>query len=221
MDYGRLAVIPTHNRPEQLEACIELIGPQVEAIVVIDNASDPPAWTKFIRNHPTWVIRDMEQPPNLSRLWNVGLKAAKTLAESFGHERWYTAILNDDALPPPGWMDAVCQGMEDTGAVAGCSHPFGGQQQFLGPTVPASVGTRLTGWAFVLRQPGLDLDEQFRWWCGEDDLSMRARQAGGIVYTEGFPVPNTGANTSTGGVLAEQAARDMQSFVDKWSMRPW
>ena len=87
---------------------------------------------------------------------------------------------------------------------------------------PCAIETRLTGWAFVLRgEAGLRLDERFRWWCGEDDVSMRARRAGGLVHVGGYPVPNTGANSSTVGVLAEQAAKDMQTFVDKWGVRPW
>lgn len=217
MDYGKLAVIPTHNRPEQLDACVALIDRQVHHTFVIDNASDEPIWYPC----PITVIRDEEQPPNLSRLWNVGLSAASVKAQEWGLERWYTAVLNDDALPPAGWMDAVCQAMEDTGAVAGCSHPFGGPQEFLGADVGPGVGTRLTGWAFVLRQPGLNLDEQFRWWYGDDDLSTRARLSGGIVYVEGFPVPNTLANSSTNGVRAEQAAVDGQLFAAKWGRRAW
>lgn len=218
MDYGKFAVIPTHNRPEQLWACVNLVAPQVDEIIVIDNASAPPMTSGDDRVN---LFYDPEQPPNLSRLWNLGLGMAATFAKDDGLDEWYVAILNDDALPPSGWMNNVVQAMQRTGAVAGCSHPFGGQEQLLGAGVGPSVGTRLTGWAFVLRQPGLALDEQFGWWAGDDDLSMRARQGGGLVYAAGFPVPNTLANSSTNGVLAEQAARDMQAFVDKWGQRPW
>jgi hypothetical protein len=215
---GRYAVIPTHDRLQHVWACADLISDQVDEVIIIDNASDPP-----VPEHPEWNIYcDSEQPPNLSRLWNMGLKEAANLAESDGLETWYVAILNDDALPPPGWMDAVVAAMEETGAVAGCSHPnLYGERTFLGPEAHPGIWTRLTGWAFVLKQPMFLADEQFRWWCGDDDLSMRARAGGGLVYAEGFSVPNTLANTSTNGVLAEQANQDVEAFINKWGMHPF
>jgi hypothetical protein len=86
-----------------------------------------------------------------------------------------------------------------------------------------SVLTRLAGWAFILRGEweGARLDEQFRWWCGDDDISLRARQGGGLVHVGGLHVPNEHADQSTTGVLAGQTALDMQAFVDKHGRRPW
>jgi len=170
------------------------------------------------------VVDDQEQPPNLSRLWNIGIDIAHNYFYMRGE--WDVAVLNDDAIPPPGWFDAVSHAMRSTTALAGCSHPFNalplGQVQIHGPDAGFSVATRLAGWAFMLRgESGLRADERLRWWAADDLLSHQARQDGGLVHVGGFPVPNTGADSSTTGVLAEQAARDMQMFVEIVGCRPW
>jgi hypothetical protein len=231
----RIAVCATHNRPAELARLIEAIAPQCEHIVIIDNASDPPVpkipideWPvgRGGTEHSCWikVVHDGEQPPNLSRLWNVGLDIAAQLHRNT--PKYDVAVLNDDAVPPPGWWDAVSGAMRREDCAAGSSDPF---DQYTGEVTvvhrgdaPMSVATRLAGWAFILRgELGLRLDERLRWWYGEDELSLRAREQGGVVHVGGFPVPNTGANTSTVGVLAEQAGRDRRTFVDITGRQPW
>jgi hypothetical protein len=219
-------VVVTHNRPAELELCLRAIIPQVDRVVVIDNASRPPA--AIPDDLPAdfadkvAVGFDPEQPPNLSRLWNVGLDG---IAQGRCRDAatWDVAILNDDAIVPNGWMAAVSTEMRRLGAAAGCSV---GERtpttQLHGPSAAPSVATRLTGWAFVLRgEAGLRVDERLRWWCGDDDLSVKARAAGGIVHVPRYPVPNLHADQTTRGVLAEQAARDMAMFVEIWGQRPW
>jgi len=222
----RIAVIATHDRPVELDRAVAALAPQCSLVIVIDNASDPPAMP-MVPGAVIHMVRDDEQPPNLSRLWNLGLNEAARIAETWDlvdeSGAYDVAIVNDDAIPPPGWFEAVSTTMRKNGAAAGSSHPFDHPGVTLHrEDAPCAIETRLTGWAFVLRgEAGLRLDERFRWWCGEDDVSMRARRAGGLVHVGGYPVPNTGANSSTVGVLAEQAAKDMQTFVDKWGVRPW
>lgn len=235
-DIRRVAVVATHNRPAELARLIAAVAPQCDHIVIVDNASDPPVPRYEIADWPAgrsgepmscWVkvVHDDEQPPNLSRLWNVGIDIAYRL-----HRRtseFDVAVLNDDAIPPPGWWDAVSGAMRRLGAAAGCADPFrdtlpAGAAVVYGADAPMSVTTRLAGWAFILRgELGLRADERLRWWCGDDLLSLQARERGGLVHVSGFPVPNTGANSSTTGVLAEQAGRDMQTFVDICGRRPW
>lgn len=226
---ARLAVIATHNRPAELARAIEALAPQCHLIIVIDNASDPPA-NPMVSGSIIHMVRDGEQPPNLSRLWNLGLSEAERIAEKWDlldeSGAYDVAIVNDDAIVPPGWFDAVAGAMRKAGAAAGSSEPFDehppGYIFVHGPGPAPGVHNRLTGWAFVLRgEAGLRFDERFRWWCGDDDMSMQVRRAGGLVHVGGYQVPNTGANSSTVGVLAEQAAKDMQTFVDKWGVRPW
>lgn len=229
MEIPRVAVCATHNRPAELARLLDAIAPQCDAVVVVDNASDPPVrvlplFGERMRVH---VIRDEEQPPNLSRLWNVGLDAARDYVRGgdyIGHD---VAVLNDDAVPPPGWWDAVSGAMRLHGADAACSDPFDtlspGAVRVWHADAPMSVTTRLAGWAMMLRGewPGARFDERLRWWFSDDLLSLHARQAGGLVHVGGYPVLNTGANSSTRGALAEQAGRDRRTFVDITRRQPW
>lgn len=232
----RAAIIATHNRPTELRRCVELIAPQVDLVVVVDNASEP-AVTEESVGGPSphlLVTREEEQPPNLSRLWNVGLDCVRWwLPDRPGvrwngqDPRWNVAVLNDDAVPPPGWFDAVEAAMEATGAPAGCNDPFDrmgvGQCALHGPDAPPGVLNRLAGWAMVLRGEwaGARFDEDMRWNFSDDDISYRARLAGGLVYVGGFQVQNEFADQSTRGVLAEQAGRDRAVFVAKHGRQPW
>lgn len=225
----RIAVVPTHDRPEELARAIAALAPQCHLIIVIDNASTPPA-NPLVPGSILHFVRDPEQPPNLSRLWNVGLDEAARLAVAWdlldGSGTYDVAIVNDDAIPPPGWFDAVSTAMRERGAAAGSSAPFDdGTRRDAVLHVddqPPGVHNRLTGWAFVLRgEHGARFDERLRWWAQDDLMSLHARQSGGLVHVCGVPVVNTKANTSTVGALAEQAAKDMQTFVDITGVRPW
>lgn len=221
---GRYAVIPTRNRPAELARCVEAISPQVDAVVIVDNGSDPPACPPIVDGRGHLLIHDPEQPPNLSKLWNEGLNVAHAHAYDAGLHGWDVAVLNDDAEPPPGWFETVAAAMREHGCAAGSSDAHG---TLTAPLIYREARTdnafhRLCGWAFVLRgESELRADERLRWWYGDDDLDWRARQAGGTVVIPGFPVPNTRANSTTVGALAEQAGKDRATFVEKWSESPW
>jgi hypothetical protein len=219
---ARFAVVVTHNRPAELELCLRAIVPQVDRVVVIDNASRPPAAIPDDLAAKTVLGVDLEQPPNLSRMWNVGLDGiSRNVCRDVA--AWDVAVLNDDAIVPPGWMATVGGEVRRLGAAAGCSVGDRSAVTLLhGATAAPSVATRLTGWAFLLvGEAGLRADERLRWWAGDDDLSAKARLAGGVVHVPGLPVPNLHADQTTRGVLAEQAGRDMATFVDIWGRRPW
>jgi hypothetical protein len=77
-------------------------------------------------------------------------------------------------------------------------------------------------WAFVVRgELGLRADEKMRWWWGDTDFEWQAIQAGGVLMLPGYTALNTLANSTTHGVLAEQAGRDGETFALKWGGRPW
>jgi glycosyltransferase involved in cell wall biosynthesis len=222
-EIGRYAVIVTHNRHELLRRCVDHMIHQVDFILIIDNASNPPVDEWEYPGRAKVVFRAL-QPPNLSLFWNEGLRYVKELAGARQHIAWDVAILNDDAAPPPGWFITVSDAMRKHGCHAGCSSGTGSVEhvQVHGPEAIPSVSTRLTGWAFILRgESDLRADCTMQWWCGDDDLSMQARKMGGLVTVGGLPVPNDLADTTTVGVLAEQSAKDVQRFVDKWGLRPW
>ncbi|MFI6096215.1 glycosyltransferase family 2 protein [Lentzea sp. NPDC051213] len=212
------AVIPTHDRPAELRQTIATLGLPPHRVLVIDNASSPP-----VAEVPAVIVRDEEQPPNLSRLWNIGLDWAR---EQAAGEPYAVALLNDDLVLPPGFMAAMVAAMERTGAVIAYPDQFGLGEDWhntvQGPIVPRQ--NRLSGYAFVLNgQAALRADERFRWWYGDDDLEWRAQALGGTVLVGGVTVEHLRPNASTTGnpVLHEQSKVDEQAFIAKWGRPAW
>jgi hypothetical protein len=212
----RYAIIPTHNRPARLLALVAALGPQCDGIIVLDNASEPPVDELKLKaaasNCHVKVIRDPEQPPHLSRFWNVMLDR---IAEDVDGP-YDVAILNDDAAVPAGWYDACSNGLRahDTAVIAHTT-----------PTRPALLaelgndpGNRMTPHAFVIRgEVGLRADEAMRWWWFDTSMDWEARLAGGVLSVAGPRVANSLANSTTVGPLAEQAEKDRATFEAKWS----
>lgn len=221
--------MPTHNRPNELAQLIRQSSQQCDGVVIVDNASTPSVVARDLYEAADWelnitVIRDAEQPPNLSRLWNIGLDAVKITMDLIGEDLWDVAIFNDDAVLPADWWDEVARHLRDSPAAAACrpmnSHVLGGPVLKTEPD--NDIVKRLCGWAFMMRgEFGLRADESFRWWWGDTDLDWQARRIGGVIMVPGEQVKNTHANMSTVGELAEQADRDRQTFIDKWGWAPW
>lgn len=218
----RYAVIATHNRPQRLLALVASLGRQCDHIVILDNASDPPVDFPRLRDAAgrahVEVLRDPEQPPHLSRFWNVMFEWITDMEGSreSGWGNWDVAVLNDDAIVPAGWYEA-------------CSTALRGHESAIiahtTPTRPELLtelhndpGNRMTPHAFVIRgEAGLRADESMRWWWFDTDLDWRARLAGGVLAVRGPRVVNSLANSTTRGALAEQAEKDRTTFEAKWS----
>lgn len=224
---NRFAVVLTHNRPELLRDCVAAIGPQVDVTIVIDNASNPAVDHTTLPSsydHPVIVIAVPDQPPNLARLWNIGIDAAANCRYG-AEDPWHIAFLCDDATVPDGWFDAVTYAMTTTGAAAGCSNPWGNSHPPQLKTDPdGDIMGRMPGWAWVLNpESGVRADESMRWWWLDTDIDWQAREHGGMVMIGGFPVANRLPNDFTVHVpgLGEQASRDGETFTAKWGRRPW
>ena len=231
---NRFAVIATHNRHDLLRETVAAIGPQVQMVIVVDNASDPPVHAgEHFERHRSWataVLQVLEQPPNLARNWNVGIDAAMKIysaaCEPEGHP--LIAVLNDDAAPPPGWFDAVSQAMLRTGAVVGCSNPWGTLHPPRVKTEPdRNLTERMPGWAWILDPVSpVRPDETLRWWWNDTDVDWQARLAGGMVMVGGYAVPNAQPNfwTVNRADCAAQAREDGPTFAAKWAAYggcPW
>jgi hypothetical protein len=216
---GRYAIIPTRNRPTELAALVTELHAQNVHPVIVDNGSDPPASPPAACT----VIVDYEQPPNLARLWNVGLDHVAALAAEAGQTVWDVAVLNDDAEVSSGWFTACATAMRAGPAVVACSGPHGPVSAPILKTAPdRDVMTRMCPHAFVTRgEAGLRADESMRWWFFDTDLDHRARLSGGVLIIPGYPTVNRCANSSTVGVLAEQAGRDRETFAAKHGAAPW
>jgi glycosyltransferase involved in cell wall biosynthesis len=222
----RYAVIPTHNRPDHLTELVSQLGTSCDDVVIVDNASDPPVdlqrlLVESLARSTIHIIRDEEQPPNLARFWNIAF--AWIEARECESESWDVAVLNDDAKLPTGWYDYVAKALRSYDVVAASADAYGHVKTPLVRHRPDNdLITRMCPWAFVFRgETRPRADENLRWWWQDTDLEWRFRLAGGTVMMPGYVVKNVGANSSTHGELAEQAARDRRAFAAKWGHNPW
>lgn len=223
---ARFAVVLTHNRPDLLAKCVAAIGPQVDLTIVIDNASDPPVDLADIADEGwrTILLHVPDQPPNLARLWNVGLDTATTLRAG-APGPWHVAFLCDDAIVGAGWFTAVADTIRTHGAAAGSTHAISRVASPLVKTAPDSdIYNRMCGWAFVVSaEKGWRANESMHWWWLDTDADFSARVSGGMVIAPGPVVVNERPNDFTYSVpgLAEQAGRDREAFAAKWGSAPW
>jgi hypothetical protein len=216
-DRPRVAMITTHNRPELLQQCVEAIKPQVDSVLVLDNASLPPADLPDVD-----ILYIPDQPPHLARFWNTGFEIIEQTLQT---RDWYAAVLCDDAIAPEGWVEAVIVGMQETGAAIGCSNPWGLPHDPVLKTQPDhDIRGRMIGWAFVLDgSRDVRPDETMRWWYFDTDLDFQARANGGFVMVGGFPVPNIhpGQYTNEREELGAQTSKDREAFASKYGWVPW
>jgi hypothetical protein len=225
------AVVPTRHRdydPDGLVECLRAIGEQVTGTVVVDNNDekiDALPWT----GSPVFLVHHVEQPPNLSRLYNIGMAAATTFAvegsvlTSPAEDRaWNLALLNDDVLVPPGWVQMLSDALRETKAAAAYIDRAG-RSRYAAPqftqTPAAGFGDTMTCWACLVRgEWGIRWDEDLRWWYGDNLLDLQCRlEEGGVVVVPGdVPVhkhPSKATVEST--ALSEQAWKDEQTFKEK------
>lgn len=222
MNRGRGTLVLAHNRQELLDQTIAAIRPQVDTVMVIDNASDP----KLIVPEGVGSMYVPDQPPVLSRFWNMGLDFMANWYTSQGRGRDYdVAVLCDDAIAPPGWFSAVTQGMRETGATVGCSNPWGISHPPVLKTEPdRDIAGRMPGWAWIMDgTSSLRSDERLHWWYQDTKLDWDARRLNGMVMIGGYAVSNEqiGHFTNIKPELGEQAGRDGEMFVEIEGWRPW
>ena len=221
------AIILTHNRPELLSRCIAAIAPQVDTVLIIDNASDPPVRGNVaIREawRPGVFLLDIpDQPPNLSRLWNTGFDWVADIAGTDTVRD--VAVLCDDAIVPDGWFRLVADGMRQHGAAAASTHGITPCAFPILKTAPDSdIINRMPGWAWMVAgEKGLRADERLLWWYGDTQLDWSARVAGGTVILPGPVVPNERPNDFTVNIpeLGAQAGRDREMFQEINGWVPW
>lgn len=227
MRYPRYAVIPSNGR-ECLWDCLDAIRPQVDMVFVVYTGR---LITESERDRILrygYTLYEGPENPNISRWWNQGLDAVHDLtdqsiqvADKVWHQKYDVAILNDDAIVPEGWFDVVSGTMRTMRVAAACSGGSGMPVLHTQNQAPP-LGTRMQGFAFILAgELGLRADEQFVWYCGDDDLGRRAAIAGGMVMIADFHVNHLYPNGQVNDELAAAIPGDMQRYVDKWGDRPW
>jgi glycosyltransferase involved in cell wall biosynthesis len=219
----RFAVILTHNRPALLAECVETVWPQVDRVIVVDNASDPPTpsdgWPANVR-----VVHDPLQPPNLAYLWNRALDSIQgTVQASQPGGAWDVALLCDDVLMPPDWFARVSDALrEHPTAAAASTHSYTPIDQPYLLQQLSNGADRMCPWCFMLPgERGLRANEDLHWWWTDTHVDMLARQSGGTLIVPGDVAVNqrVGEFTNTKPELAEQAGRDGDTFQSIWGFR--
>lgn len=225
MKIPRYAIVPTRNRHDHLVSLLKSLEGQVDLVYVIDNASDEPLSSLWLRVQVpgvrTIVRHDDTQPPHLYKMWNDALKTIYATAKIMKEALFDVAIFNDDTELPDGWYDYVSQGLRQTGAAIACSSGASGIP-YVKTHRDGNILTRMTPWAFVMRgELEMLADETMHWWWGDTDLDWQACERGGVLHLPGYLTRNVLANSTTHGALAEQAGRDGETFALKWGGRPW
>jgi hypothetical protein len=215
----RAAVIITHNRHELLRQTVHAIAPQVDEVLIMDNASDPPVDKDGLEPiEAGWGLSCTyvsTQPPNLAELWLEGILQAEELGSR------YVAFLCDDSPPPPGWYNAIVFAMKETEAAVGCS---GGARQMIKYAPDHDIFGRMPGWAFILDiTTPVRPDPSMHWWWLDTSLDFDARASGGMVKIAGYDVHNIHPNEYTGSRpwAAERIGLDTIAFEAKHGPRPW
>jgi hypothetical protein len=110
-------VIPTYDNAKLLRECLDAVRAltypreQLEAIVV-DNASEDGTADLLKKHYPNITHIRLERNTGFAPACNLG--AARGSGE-------YVAFLNDDALPEPGWIEALLSGLRAGGEATVCA----------------------------------------------------------------------------------------------------
>lgn len=219
------AVIPSGNRLEELTNLVKVLHEDDVKVIIVNTGYDVEELNGRglgSPENPTMIIQDFREPKNISRWWNLGLRCAEYQNFYLTHderEEFTVAVLNDDLMVEPGFVQALANGIMHYDVAASFPDVYGmhRDQVFNHPS-----HWRMSGYAFALRGSlRLRADENMQWWYGDNDLEWQALRAGGVVTVGGLGIRHLYPNSTTVGELAEQAARDRQTFEAKWGSSPW
>lgn len=216
------AVIPSGNRIEELRALVSVLVEDGVHVIIIDTGYPESMTTGYVWGDDVMFIRDDEQPKNISRWWNHGLRWAKewnaVLTQQSGTE-YVVAVLNDDIVIKNGFVHELANGIFRHDVVLSYPDVFGLQfdHDFHQPHV-----WRMSGYAFALRGTAeIYADESLVWWGGDNDIEWQAFQKGGTAVIASATCGHLYPSQSTVGPLAEQAGRDRETFRAKWGVYAW
>ncbi|OGS12642.1 MAG: hypothetical protein A2234_08895 [Elusimicrobia bacterium RIFOXYA2_FULL_58_8] len=233
-------VIPVHNAPEDLKACLaslEATAAGIYELILVDNASGPETRHYIASVRAAVKIRNSSNL-GFSKAVNQGLKAA-------GGD--YIALVNSDVV----FFEGGLQGLKaclDADTRAGACGPLtnrtvGVQRVVLAPEVEKDAASlrffaqamrmhsakesfevhRLVGFCLMLRRAAYEsvglLDERFGTGCFEDlDYSLRLRQAGWTlkVPKDVFVWHRHHASFNGPEHFHACAVKNRGVFVDKW-----
>jgi glycosyltransferase involved in cell wall biosynthesis len=220
----RYAIIPTANRPQVARQCIDAIAPQVDVVYVVDNGDNEPLLNHLDDDdYPSVYVIQYDkqgQVPNLCLFWNIALDLIKMDAKRMEVQRWDVAILNDDAIVPEGWFDAVSSAMRENNCAAASS--CGGAMAIHREPGPVPIMTRMYGPAFIVAgEKGLRGDERLKWYYTDDYMDWESRKLGGMVIIPGYTVNHLHPNAQVTGEIQVQISNDATLFKEIYGVMPW
>ena len=214
------AVIPSCCRGEPLGKLVSQLQDEGVSVVVIDTGYDPPL-------EPlggVTVIRDVEQPKNISRWWNTGISYVSKLFHDTS-TRHAIAILNDDVVLQPNTVRVLAEEMWAVGSTIAYPDQHGKGHNLLNTEArQIDLRDRIVGYAFVIDgHSDIYADERLEWWFGDDDIDWKARKRNGSLLVGGVTVQHLSPNgwQVTNPELVERAWQDRVEFARKWGMTPW
>lgn len=223
MSMNLWAVIPSGFRIKELTNLVETLDEDGVHIVVIDTGYESHALSALAdtcQSSTFIVLPDRKEPKNISRWWNLGLKAVAARQELWAPgEEYVVAVLNDDIVIKNGFVHELANGIFRHDVVLAYPDVFGLQfdQDFHIPSA-----WRMSGYAFALRGTAeIFADESLVWWGGDNDIEWQAFAKGGTVLVASATCSHLYPSQSTVGALAEQAGRDRETFRAKWGRYAW
>lgn len=96
-------IILSHQPGEWLEACITSVIEQADEVIVVDNGSAAGSVTRVAKPTGVRVLRSEQ---------NLGYAAGVNLGIRSGHGD-LVALLNDDAVAGPGWLNDAASALDD------------------------------------------------------------------------------------------------------------
>lgn len=198
------------SRADELGRCLGSLRHDTERTVVVTAQHHDP-----LPRAAANLYVDRGEDFALTRLWNRGLTHA------YNEGATHVAVLASDTIGHPGSLPILAAAMDLHGwAMAGPTSINGGHTR----TLPErrTAGDRVPGACFMLdARHRLYCDERYRWWYGDDDLEMQARECGPVGVLDGTGLELSQPDTALDADRQRWATEDRAMFVAKWGREPW
>ncbi|MFA6078191.1 MAG: glycosyltransferase family 2 protein [Candidatus Omnitrophota bacterium] len=223
-------IIPIWNQPDYTRDCIEAIirnTPTPYKLILVDNASDDEtrSYLQGLKNRSSLNVEVIRNEENLGfvRAVNQGMSSSRSP---------YVAILNNDTIPAPGWLERMidfavahkdvglinprCDGHLDTpiDEYAKSLEKYKGEYMEM---------NQCQGFAMLVKRELVDkighLDEAFGIGGYDDtDYSMRAHKAGyrSVAIYDSYVYHRLHASFDKAGNREEWVRRNQKIYYDKW-----
>lgn len=214
------AMIPTLGESEHLEGMLDslLEDPSLDEVWLYLNDIERQWPVHFFERGRRLVLVDADRWP-IHRMWNHAIERARCAPQ--GAE---LAILNDDLTLSENMVWRVVGAMRGDPDVWIASPDYrAGALDTKGATLRDVHGVwwrgGIAGFAFVVRADRVpNVDEQFEWWGGDQDLVLSIERAGGrAAIVQGVSVVHHSSTTANRHEWTQHAAaRDRERIVAKW-----